>query len=100
MATPKPLMQDAKCVAGFTYSQIPTWQLKRIAKLMAPILVSIFNSSFKSRTVYQGLNLACVVPILKKPNLSNSFIAQFQMSLSYQKYWNDWFLVKTHNFFG
>ena len=64
---------------------IPTWLLKRIASLIAPFLVSIFNSSFKSGTVPQGLKLACVTPILKKP------IDQFQMSLSYQKYWNDWF---------
>ena len=51
---------------------IPTWLLKRIASLVAPFLVSIFNSSFKSGTVSQGLKLACVTPILKKPNLNQS----------------------------
>ena len=70
---------------------IPTWLLKRIASLIAPFLVSIFNSSFNSGTVPQGLKLACVTPILKKPNLSHPPIDQFQMSLSYQKYWNSWF---------
>ena len=49
---------------------IPTWLLKRIASLIAPFLVSIFNSSFKSGTVPQGLKLACVTLILKKPNLN------------------------------
>ena len=39
---------------------IPTWLLKRIASLIAPFLVSIFNSSFKSGTVSKGLKLACV----------------------------------------
>ena len=68
---------------------IPTWLLKR--SLIAPFLVSIFNSSFKSGTVPQGLKLACVTPILKKPNLSHPPIDQFQMSLDYQKYWNGWF---------
>ena len=70
---------------------IPTWLLKRIASLIAPFLVSIFNSSFKSGTVLQGLKFACVTPILKKPNLSHPPIDQFQMSLSYQKYCNGWF---------
>ena len=70
---------------------IPTWLLKRIASLIAPFLVSIFNSFFKSGTVPQGLKLACVTPILKKPNLSRAPIDQFQISLSYQKYWNCWF---------
>ena len=65
---------------------IPTWLLKRIASLIAPFLVSIFNSSFKSETVSQGLKLACVTPILKKTNLSHPPIDQFQMSLSHQKY--------------
>ena len=51
---------------------IPTWLLKQIASLIAPLLVSIFNSSFKSGTVSQGLKLACVTPILKKPNLNQS----------------------------
>ena len=70
---------------------IPIWLLKRIASLIAPFLVSIFNSSSKSGTVLQGLKLACVTPILKKPNLSHPPIDQFQMSLPYQKYWNGWF---------
>ena len=70
---------------------IPTRLLKRIASLIAPFLVSIFISSFKSGAVPQGLKLACVTPILKKLNLSHPPIDQFQMSLFYQKYWNDWF---------
>ena len=49
---------------------ITTWLLKRIASLIAPFLVSTFNSSFKSGTVPQGLKLACVTPILKKTNLN------------------------------
>ena len=51
---------------------IQTWLLKRIASLIAPFLVSIFNSCFKSVTVPQGLKFACVTPILKKPNLNQS----------------------------
>ena len=51
---------------------IPTWLLKRLASLIALFLVSIFNSSFKSGTVPQGLKLACMTPILKKPNLNQS----------------------------
>ena len=43
-----------------------------IASLIALFLVSIFNSSLKSETVPQGLKLACVTPILKKPNLNQS----------------------------
>ena len=70
---------------------IPAWLLKRIASLIARFLFSIFNFSFKSGTVSRGLKLACVTPILKKPNLSHPPIDQFQMSLSYQKYWNGWF---------
>ena len=70
---------------------IPTWLLKRIESLIAPFLVSIFNFSFKSGTVPQSLKLACVTPILKKPNLSHLPIDQFQMSLINQKYWKGWF---------
>ena len=70
---------------------IPTWLLKRIASLIALFLVTIFNSSFKSGTVPQGLKLVCVTPILKKPYLSHPSKDQFQMFLSYQKYWNGWF---------
>ena len=44
---------------------IPTCLLKRIASLIAPFLVSIFNSSFKSGTVSQGLKLACDADIEK-----------------------------------
>ena len=44
--------------------------MKQIASSIAPFLISIFNSSFKSGTVPQGLKLACVTPILKKPNLN------------------------------
>ena len=51
---------------------IPTWILKQIASLIAPFLVSIFNSSFKSGNVPQGLKLVCVTPILEKPNLNQS----------------------------
>ena len=60
---------------------ITTWLLKRIASLIAPFLVSIFNSSFKSGTVPQGLKLACVTPILKKPNL-NQFEPSFYRLIS------------------
>ena len=70
----------------YALDPIPTWILKRIASLIASFLVSIFNSSFKSETVPQGLKLACGTPILKKPNLSHPPIDQFQMSLSYQRY--------------
>ena len=55
-------LPNKQCALG----PIPTWLLKRIASLIAPFLVSIFNSSFKSGTVPQGLKLACVTPILKK----------------------------------
>ena len=51
---------------------IPTWLLKQIASLIAPFLVSIFNSSFKSVTVLQGSKLACMTPILKIPKLNQS----------------------------
>ena len=80
-------LPNKQCALG----PIPTWLLKRIASLIAPFLVSIFNSSFKSGTVPQGLKLACVTLILKKPNLSHPSVDQFQMSLSYQKYLNGWF---------
>ena len=76
---------------------IPTWLLKRIASLIAPFLVSIFNSSFKSGTVLQGLKLACVTPILKKPNLNQSGPSAYRpISLSYQKY--GWFLERTRSY--
>ena len=71
---------------------MPTWLLKRIASLIAPFLVSIFNSSFKSGTFPRGLKLACVTPILKKPNLSHPPIDQFQMSLE------RWFLERTRSY--
>ena len=62
---------------------IPSWLLKRIASLITPFLVSIFNSSFKSGTVLQGLKLACVTPILKKPNLNQSEPSFYQEENQY-----------------
>jgi hypothetical protein len=48
---------------------VPTWMLKRVSDVMAPILALMYNLSFQQKNLPVAHKMATVRPLVKKPTL-------------------------------
>lgn len=64
---------------------IPTWLLKRISYVIAPVITAMCNASIRQKTMPDLHKIAIVHPLLKKPTLDQSDLNSFRpiSNLSY-----------------
>jgi len=61
-----------------TLDPIPTWLLKRVGDVVAPIIAAMCNASFTQHNVPNSQKKAIVHPLLKKPTLDPSDLASYR----------------------
>ena len=60
------------------HDPIPTWLLKKIATIVAPLILSIFNLSFATGRILCQFKHAYVPPLLKKSDLDQETLSSYR----------------------